>query len=81
MIEGLIALTLAAVGSIIWAIRQEGLISQVAHRVTRIEKDVDEAKNHIGVLDSRVFKELTEIKIALAKIEGALSLLNNDKKN
>lgn len=78
MIEAIVTLALGLVGSVVWAIRQEGLIKQAEHRLTRSEKEIDEMKIHLKVLDEKVFKELTDIKIALAEIRGALAILNQE---
>ena len=65
---------LSIVGLIVWLVRLEGKTIQNEKRLSHLETEVE-------AMNSGLVKELTEVKQALARIEGYLkakSELNND---
>lgn len=56
-----------------WLVRLEGKLSAVEEANNRTQKDVDELRIKHDALDSDLVKQLTEIKITLAKIEGFMA--------
>lgn len=73
MLESIVALGLALIGAIIFVIRGEGRTNALHERLVRVEKDHDELRIRVQSIDSELVKELTQIKITLAKIEGFLA--------
>ena len=63
----------AAIGTVVWLVRLEGRVNAVVKDNDRTQKDVDELRIKHETLDSSLVKELTAIKITLAKIEGYLT--------
>lgn len=78
MTEAIVALILAAVGSIVFIIRGEGRTNSLHEKIVRLEKDHDELRVRVQSIDSELVKELTQIKVTLAKIEGALQSLQKE---
>lgn len=78
MYEATVIIIISAIGFIVWLVRLEGKISSVEEANNRTQKDVDELRIKHEALDSDLVKQLTEIKITLAKIEGFLAI-NKDR--
>ena len=78
MTEAIVALILAAVGSIVFIIRGEGRTNSLHERIVRLEKDHDNLSARVHSIDSELVKELTQIKVTLAKIEGVLQALQKE---
>ena len=78
MTEAIVALILAAVGSIVFIIRGEGRTNSLHERIARLEKDHDTLSARVHSIDSELVKELTQIKVTLAKIEGVLQALQKE---
>lgn len=73
MVEAVVALGLAFIGGIIWLVRLEGRINSIHEANKRTQTDVDMLRVKHESLDSELVKELTQIKVTLAKIEGFLA--------
>lgn len=73
MYESVTMLVLSGIGFIVWLVRLEGKLSAVEEANNRTQKDVDELRIKHDALDSDLVKQLTEIKITLAKIEGFMA--------
>lgn len=73
MIEAIVALGLAFIGGVIWLVRLEGRINAVEKANERTQTDVDMLRVKHEALDSELVRELTQIKVTLAKIEGFLA--------
>lgn len=69
-------LTLAggALTFIVWLVRLEARIKQTEKDIFETQKDVDILRTRHEDLDSRVLRELMEVKQALARIEGRLEI-------
>ena len=72
MTEAIVALILAAVGSVVFIIRGEGRTNSLHEKIVRLENDHDKLVMRVQSIDSELVKDLTQIKITLAKIEGSL---------
>jgi|LakMenE18May11ns_1017448.scaffolds.fasta_scaffold9958908_29 hypothetical protein len=74
-------LTLAggALTFIVWLVRLEARIKQSERDIAENQKDVDILRARHEDLDSRVLKELMEVKQALARIEGRLEIKKGEK--
>ena len=59
---------------IVWLVRLEARIKQTERDVFEVVKDVDILRTRHEDLDSRVLRELMEVKQALARIEGRLEI-------
>ena len=78
MTEAIVALILAAVGSIVFIIRGEGRTNSLHEKLQRLENDHDKLVMRVQSIDSELVKDLTQIKITLAKIEGSLQALQKE---
>ena len=78
MTEAIVALILAAVGSIVFIIRGEGRTNSLHEKLQRLENDHDKLATRVQSIDSELAKDLTQIKITLAKIEGSLQALQKE---
>lgn len=78
MTEAIVALILAAVGSIVFIIRGEGRTNSLHEKIVRLENDHDKLVMRVQSIDSELVKDLTQIKITLAKIEGSLQALQKE---
>lgn len=72
--ELILSLAGGALTFIVWIVRLEGRIKQVEKDSYETQKDVDILRARHEDLDSRVLKELMEVKQALARIEGRLEI-------
>ena len=79
MTESIVALILSAIGAIVFIMRVEGRTNALHERVERIEKDHDELRIRVQTIDSELVKELTQIKVTLAKIEGFIQTFQREK--
>lgn len=73
MTEALAGLSLAFITGVVWLVRLEGRINAVEKSNERTQTDVDVLRIKHESLDSELVKELTQIKVTLAKIEGFLA--------
>jgi hypothetical protein len=73
-----VEIVLMAVGGVIWAIRQEGRLNQAVQANNRTQKDVDDLRVRHENLDSKLVERLSEVREALARIEGKLDI-NKEK--
>lgn len=71
-IEAFGSILVASAGVIVWLVRLEGRIKQSERDIQNVDKAVDILTARHEDLDSRVLKELMEVKQALARIEGRL---------
>jgi hypothetical protein len=71
-LEIIISMLLTVSGAIVWLVRLEGRIKQNERDVQNVDKAVDILTARHEDLDSRVLRELMEVKQALARIEGSL---------
>lgn len=62
---------------IIWLVRLEGRLKQNEKDIFENAKDIDILRARHEDLDSRVLKELMEVKQSLARIEGRLEERRN----
>lgn len=79
MTEAIVTLALTIIGSVVFIIRGEGRTNALQERLVRIEKDHDELRIRVQAIDSELVKELTQIKVTLAKIEGFIQTYQRDK--
>lgn len=70
--ELILSLAGGALTFIVWIVRLEARIKQSERDIFENQKDVDILRTRHEDLDSRVLKELMEVKQALARIEGRL---------
>lgn len=73
-IELLGTLAGGALTFIVWIVRLEARIKAGEKDVIELSKDVDILRARHEDLDSRVLRELMEVKQALARIEGRLEI-------
>jgi hypothetical protein len=71
-LEMIISLLLSGGGVVVWLVRLEGRIKQCERDIQHVDKSVDILTARHEDLDSRVLRELMEVKQALARIEGRL---------
>lgn len=67
-------LVVAAVGVIVWLVRLEGRVNQGDKDHEATEKRMDILTTKHDHLDSKVVKELSNVRESLARIEGALGV-------
>lgn len=79
-LEALATLGGGALTFIIWLVRLEGRLKQNERDITENAKDIDILRARHEDLDSRVLKELMEVKQSLARIEGRLEGRNGHGK-
>lgn len=72
--ELILSLAGGALTFIVWIVRLEARIKQNERDIHDTAKDVDILRTRHEDLDSRVLKELMEVKQALARIEGRLEI-------
>lgn len=78
--EGLEALArywpilISILGLVVWLVRLEGRIGQVAHDNTETQKDIDNLRVRHESLDSKIVQQLSEVRESLARLEGALGI-------
>ena len=72
--ELILSLAGGALTFIVWLVRLEARIKQTERDVFELVKDVDILRTRHEDLDSRVLRELMEVKQALARIEGRLEI-------
>lgn len=77
--ELILSLAGGALTFIVWLVRLEARIKQTEKDVFETQKDVDILRTRHEDLDSRVLKELMEVKQALARIEGRLEIKKGEK--
>ena len=77
--ELILSLAGGALTFIVWLVRLEARIKQTEKDVFDTQKDVDILRTRHEDLDSRVLKELMEVKQALARIEGRLEIKKGEK--
>lgn len=77
--ELILSLAGGALTFIIWLVRLEARIKQTEKDIFETQKDVDILRSRHEDLDSRVLKELMEVKQALARIEGRLEIKKGEK--
>lgn len=65
MAEAIVVAVLAVVAAIVWFVRLEGRLNQV-------QKETDKLTIKVENIDSALVSELTQIKVALAEIKGAI---------
>ena len=73
MIESIVVLFLAFVSVVVWLVRLEGKVNATEKANDRTQEDVNQLRIKHEALDSGLVKELTQIKITLARIEGFMS--------
>jgi|688.fasta_scaffold129853_4 hypothetical protein len=71
-------LVLVVIGTIIWAIRQEGKISHLEDKLHGTQRDVDDVRARHESLDSKIVHELASLKESVARIEGYLKAKTED---
>ena len=72
--ELVLSLAGGALTFIVWLVRLEARIKQTEKDIFEAIKDVDVLRARHEDLDSRVLRELMEVKQALARIEGRLEI-------
>lgn len=72
MAEAVVVAILAVVAGIVWFVRLEGRLNQV-------QKETDKLTIKVENIDSALVSELTQIKVALAEIKGAISHMKTTK--
>lgn len=72
--ELILSLAGGALTFIVWLVRLEARIKQSERDIFETSKDVDILRARHEDLDSRVLRELMEVKQALARIEGRLEI-------
>lgn len=72
--ELILSLAGGALTFIVWLVRLEARIKQTERDIFEAIKDVDILRARHEDLDSRVLRELMEVKQALARIEGRLEI-------
>lgn len=72
--ELVLSLAGGALTFIVWLVRLEARIKQNERDISEAIKDVDVLRARHEDLDSRVLRELMEVKQALARIEGRLDI-------
>jgi hypothetical protein len=72
--ELVLSLAGGALTFIVWLVRLEARIKQSEKDIFEVVKDVDVLRARHEDLDSRVLRELMEVKQALARIEGRLEI-------
>lgn len=77
--EALVTLILAGVGGIVWMIRLEGRINSIEQKSVELDKKIDKLEVKHEALDNKIVEKLSVIERSLAKIEGRLSIENEDK--
>lgn len=73
MAESIGVLFLAFVSVVVWLVRLEGRVNANEKSNDRTQEDVNQLRVKHEALDSGLVKELTQIKITLARIEGFMS--------
>lgn len=66
-------LIVSIVSVTVWLVRLEGRINGIEKSNENTQSDVDALRIKHESLDSELVKELTQIKVTLAKIEGFLA--------
>lgn len=79
MSEAVVVSILAIIGFIVWLVRLEGRINYHEKLLSGASSDIDSLRVKVETIDSDLVKELTEIKITLAKIEGFLAIHKESK--
>lgn len=64
---------LVIIAGLVWLLRLEGKQNFYDKRTSLMEIEIDRIKAKIEVIESDVVKQLSEIKQAVARIEGRLS--------
>ena len=64
----------AIIGLTIWLVRLEGKISECEKHRERLEKQADVLEIKHEQLDSKLVQQLSDVREALARIEGALGI-------
>lgn len=72
MIEAAVTIVFAALGGVIWLVRLEGKVKNNEEANSRTQADVDDLRARFEMINSELVKELTQIRVAIAKIEGIL---------
>ena len=78
MDEAIVVLILSVVSFIVWLVRLEGRINYNERNLNGTNADVEKLKIKVENIDSDLVRELTEIKITLAKIEGFLAMYKKE---
>lgn len=75
----LIAMFVAIIGVIVWFVRLEGRVNHLEKYAATCQKDIDGVILKHEALDSKIMDRLGEVEKALARIEGALTILHKEK--
>jgi len=78
MDEAIVVLILSVVSFIVWLVRLEGRINYNERNLNGTNADVEKLKIKVENIDSDLVRELTEIKITLAKIDGFLAMYKKE---
>lgn len=71
-------LILVVIGTVVWAIRQEGKIAHLDDKLNGAQRDVDDLRVRHENLDSKIVQELVHLKESVARIEGYLKAKTED---
>jgi negative regulator of sigma E activity len=75
----ILAAAITTVVGIVWLVRLEGRINYQEKFSKETQKDVDELRIKHENLDDKLLARIGELEKTLARIEGALTIINKDK--
>jgi len=70
--EAIVSALVAFVLLVAWFIRLESKVMVAAKEIEELTIDLKDVKSRTDGLTSEIVKDLTDIKVSLAKLEGAL---------
>lgn len=72
----LVSLALAGIGAVVWLVRLEGLVKQNTKLIEYEQKRIDILSSKLDMFDSKLMKELGNLRESVARIEGYLKKTN-----
>lgn len=76
-----ISLIAMVIGGLVWGVRLEGRVNANDKANENTQKDVDDLRARHETLQSELVKDVNEIKIALARIQGLLERNQREDSN
>lgn len=78
--EAILTAVCLFVGVVVWFARLEGRINNCEQRNDDLKDDITDLRSKHEALDNRIVDKLSNVEKSLAKIEGRLSINNNEGK-
>lgn len=77
----LVSVAAMVIGGLVWGVRLEGRVNANDKANENTQKDVDDLRARHETLQSELVKDVNEIKVALARIQGLLERSHREEIN